>query len=232
MLSALCTTYTAETHSHFMLGKWASMQKALTGLNTLTDGVQYCKQHNSNRVFQVINIFEIKSQLIVKLGKLSISKWLSMSFCGRRSFGECDERNRNATRHKGYNEMWCFCLIDESFMFEAFGHFEMVPFGKSVSFDVSIFLLLCIVYVVFNLNAWKPCRLPSIQNVLLLPPANSIHPDTIHDRNWAQSKRGCWNIHGIEMGNVTCVHAAAFSRSKKKKCSPVPLHLHWTDADE
>lgn len=52
-----------------------------------------------------------------------------------------------------YNVERGACLMDESFMFKPFGHFRMVQFGKSVSFDVSIFVLVCIVYFVCDLNA-------------------------------------------------------------------------------
>lgn len=56
---------------------------------------------------------------------------------------------------KGYTRTMFCCYLIESFMFEPFGHFKIVQFGKSVSFDVSIFLLLCIAYFVSNWNAGK-----------------------------------------------------------------------------
>lgn len=102
-------------------------------------------------------------------------------------------------------------------------HFEMVRFGESVFFDVSIFYCYAS-FISCPFQMLKCCRLPPISKLLPLVcySRSRAHTHT-HARNTPYFRKlsaikACWNIHEIEMRNVTCVHAAAFSHIWNARC--------------
>lgn len=95
---------------------------------------------------------------------------------------------------------WWFCF------------WAQLPFQNGINqqfmpFDVSIFLLSCIIHFMFQivcLNA-SAAAADDDADVVGGVCASDWASNVPYDRYRAQSKCGCWNVNGIEMGNVTCV---------------------------